>query len=199
MKDNHLYVLMAVTFFMCVILPATGIADVPREEIYQVGVLKPVDSTLKVKVGDAAPEFTLRAVSGGTVSLKDYIGKKNIMISFVPAAWTPVCSDQWPGYNLAREEFEQLDTVVIGISADNIPTLYAWTHTMGTLWFPVLSDFWPHGKTAEAYGVLRTDGTAERAIFIIDKKGIIRTIDVHDINKRPPLEGIMGELEKLNR
>ncbi|HPI92017.1 MAG TPA: redoxin domain-containing protein [Deltaproteobacteria bacterium] len=184
---------------MCVILPATGIADVPREEIYQVGVLKPVDSTLKVKVGDAAPEFTLRAVSGGTVSLKDYIGKKNIMISFVPAAWTPVCSDQWPGYNLAREEFEQLDTVVIGISADNIPTLYAWTHTMGTLWFPVLSDFWPHGKTAEAYGVLRTDGTAERAIFIIDKKGIIRTIDVHDINKRPPLEGIMGELEKLNR
>lgn len=199
MKDNHLYVLMAVTFFMCVILPGTGIADVPREEIYQVGVLKPVDSTLKVKVGDAAPDFTLRAVSGGAVSLKDYIGKKNIMVSFVPAAWTPVCSDQWPGYNLAREEFEQLDTVVIGISADNIPTLYAWTHTMGTLWFPVLSDFWPHGKTAEAYGVLRTDGTTERAIFIIDKKGIIRAIDVHDINKRPPLEGIMGELEKLNR
>jgi peroxiredoxin (alkyl hydroperoxide reductase subunit C) len=68
---------------------------------------------------------------------------------------------------------------------------------MGDLWFPVLSDFWPHGKVAETYGVLRSSGTTERAIFIIDRKGIIRYIDVHDINKRPPLETIMGELEKL--
>ena len=70
---------------------------------------------------------------------------------------------------------------------------------MGTLWFPVLSDFWPHGKAASAYGVLRSDGTAERAIFIIDRQGIIRYIDVHDINSRPPLEGIINELEKLNK
>ncbi len=70
---------------------------------------------------------------------------------------------------------------------------------MGTLWFPVLSDFWPHGKVADTYGVLRSDGMTERAIFIIDKKGIIRYIDVHDINKRPPLEDIIRELEKLGR
>jgi peroxiredoxin (alkyl hydroperoxide reductase subunit C) len=190
---------MVLGLVVCAGLPVAAASDVLHEGVYQVGTLKPVDSTLRVKVGDRAPEFTLRAVSGGTISLKDYIGKKNIMISFVPAAWTPVCSDQWPGYNLAREEFEQSDTMVIGISVDNIPTLYAWTKTMGMLWFPVLSDFWPHGRTAEAYGVLRSDGTTERAIFIIDKQGIIRYIDVHDINSRPPLEGIITELEKMKR
>lgn len=199
MKRTHNHVMLAIVVILGTLAPMTSTAGVPQEEIYQVGPLKPIDSTLKVKVGEKAPDFTLRAVSGGTVTLSDYVGKKNIMISFVPAAWTPVCSDQWPGYNLAQEEFERLDTVVIGISADNIPTLYAWTRTMGTLWFQVLSDFWPHGKTAEAYGVLRTDGTTERAIFIIDKQGVIRSIDVHDINKRPPLEGIMSELEKLNK
>jgi peroxiredoxin (alkyl hydroperoxide reductase subunit C) len=68
---------------------------------------------------------------------------------------------------------------------------------MGNLWFPVLSDFWPHGKVAASYGVLRSDGVSERALFVIDKKGIIRYIDVHDINKRPPLEDLVKELEKL--
>jgi peroxiredoxin (alkyl hydroperoxide reductase subunit C) len=56
---------------------------------------------------------------------------------------------------------------------------------MGNLWFPILSDLWPHAEVADAYGVLRADGTAKRAIFIIDKAGIIRYIDVHDINIRP--------------
>jgi peroxiredoxin len=176
---------------------STFASDVPKESIYRVGTLKPVDSVLKVKVGDKAPDFNLRSVSGNMVSLKDYVGKKNVVISFVPAAWTPVCSDQWPGYNIVRDEFERYDATLIGISVDNIPTLFAWTHSMGTLWFPVLSDFWPHGKVAGAYGVLRSDGTADRAIFIIDKNGVIRYIDVHDINKRPPLEDIINGLKKL--
>jgi len=80
---------------------------------------------------------------------------------------------------------------------DNIPTLFAWTNQMGKLWFPVLSDFWPHGAVAERYGVLRSDGVSERALFIIDKKGIIRYIRVNDINKRPPLEDLMKALGKL--
>jgi peroxiredoxin len=174
-------------------------SDVLQESIYQVGTLKPHDSILKVKVGDRAPDFTLKAVSGGMVSLKDLLGKKNIVISFVPAAWTPVCSDQWPGYNIARDEFERYDAILIGISVDNIPTLFAWTKIMGALWFPVLSDFWPHGKVADTYGVLRSDGTAERAIFIVDKHMKIRYIDVHDINKRPPLEDIINELKILQK
>jgi peroxiredoxin (alkyl hydroperoxide reductase subunit C) len=87
--------------------------------------------------------------------------------------------------------------MLLGITVDNIPTLFAWTNQMGHLWFPVLSDFWPHGKVAAEYGILRSDGMAERALFLIDKQGIIRYIDVHDINKRPNLEVLVRELQKL--
>ncbi len=168
-----------------------------KDNIYNTGTLKPRDSVLKVKVGQKAPDFTLPAVAGGKVTLSQYRGKKNVVLSFVPAAWTPVCSDQWPGYNIAQDIFEQHNAMLLGITVDNIPTLFAWTNQMGQLWFPVLSDFYPHGKVARTYGVLRSDGTTERALFVIDKKGVIRYIDVHDINKRPPLENLVRELEKL--
>ncbi|HNU84972.1 MAG: peroxiredoxin [Pseudomonadota bacterium] len=168
-----------------------------KDNLFSTGELKPVDSVLKVKVGDRAPDFTLPSIAGQMVALGHYRGKKNVVLSFVPAAWTPVCSDQWPGYNIVKDLFDASDAILLGITVDNIPTLYAWTNQMGHLWFPVLSDFYPHGKVAEAYGVLRSDGTAERALFVIDKKGGIRWIDVHDINKRPPLESLVRELEKL--
>jgi len=168
-----------------------------KDNIYVTGELKPVDSVLKVKVGQQAPDFTLPSIAGQKVTLGQYRGKKNVVLSFVPAAWTPVCSDQWPGYNIVKDLFDKHEAVLLGITVDNIPTLYAWTNQMGRLWFPVLSDFYPHGKVAETYGVLRTDGTSERALFVIDKKGLIRYIDVHDINKRPPLEALVRELEKL--
>jgi peroxiredoxin len=177
---------------------AYALSDAYKNNIYNPGELKPVDSILKVKVGDTAPDFTLKAVSGKTISLKDYYGKKNVVISFVPAAWTPVCSDQWPGYNIVKDIFELNDAVLLGITVDNIPTLYSWTNQMGKLWFEVLSDFWPHGAVAGKFGVLRSDGVSERALFVIDKKGIIRYIDVHNINQRPPLEMLVNELQKLN-
>ena len=169
-----------------------------KDNIYETGTLKPRDSVLKVKVGQKAPDFTLPAVAGGKVTLSQYKGKKNVVLSFVPAAWTPVCSDQWPGYNITKDIFDAHETILLGITVDNIPTLFAWTNQMGQLWFPVLSDFYPHGKVARTYGVLRSDGVTERALFVIDKKGVIRYIDVHDINKRPPLEHLVRALEKLN-
>jgi peroxiredoxin (alkyl hydroperoxide reductase subunit C) len=182
-------------------LKVDGRSEAFRENIYNPGTLKPTDSKLKVQTGERAPGFTLPSVSGEQISLGRYLGKKNVVLSFVPAAWTPVCSDQWPGYNIVRDLFETYDAILLGITVDNIPTLFAWTNQMvpegGALWFPVLSDFWPHGAVAEKYGVLRSDGTSERAIFIIDKKGIIRYIDVHDINERPPLEGIIKALEGI--
>jgi len=176
---------------------AYAASDAFKDNIYNPGALKPVDSVLKVKVGQKAPDFILKAVSGKTVSLRDYKGKKNVVISFVPAAWTPVCSDQWPGYNIIADIFESNDAVLLGITVDNIPTLFSWTNQMGKLWFEVLSDFWPHGAVAAKYGVLRSDGVTERALFVIDKKSIIRYIDVHNINQRPPLEDLVRELEKL--
>jgi peroxiredoxin len=193
----HFAFITGVLSLSAVIPAAFGLSDAYKGNIYQVGALKPIDSVLKVKVGQPAPDFILPSVSGEKISLSQFLGKKNVVLSFVPAAWTPVCSDQWPGYNIAKDIFSQYDAILLGITVDNIPTLFAWTNQMGKLWFPVLSDFWPHGAAAKRYGVLRTNGVAERALFVIDKKGILRYIDVHDINKRPPLEDLMGALEKL--
>ena len=170
-----------------------------KDDIYNPGQLKPIDSTLKVKVGDPAPPFTLPSFNGKQVSLEQFKGRLNVVLSFVPAAWTPVCSDQWPGYNIAQEFFKANDAILLGITVDNLPTLFAWTHQMGHLWFPVLSDFWPHGQVAERYGVLRTDGVSERALFIIDKKGILRYAHVEDINQRPSLEDLVNAMQKANR
>ncbi|MFC1567218.1 peroxiredoxin [Thermodesulfobacteriota bacterium] len=177
---------------------AWGLSEAFKENIYNPGELKPIDSTLKVQVGSKAPDFTLPSISGEQVSLSRFKGNKNVVISFVPAAWTPVCSDQWPGYNIVKEIFEKNDAILLGITVDNIPTLHAWTNQMGELWFPVLSDFWPHGKVAEMFGVLRSSGVTERALFIIDKQGIIRYAHAGDINKRPDLKILVTELEKLN-
>lgn len=165
--------------------------------VYRPGKLKPVDSRLKVKVGDRAPDFALPSVGGGKVRLSQFRGRQNVVLSFVPSAFTPVCSKQWPGYNISLDLFKQADATLLGITTNNIPTLHAWTVSMGGLDFEVLSDFWPHGQVASRYGILRSDGTTERALFIIDKTGIIRYIDVHDINKRPPLEDLATALAKL--
>lgn len=177
--------------------PAFGLSDVYENNIYDPGPLKPVDSELKVKAGDPVPDFTLPSIAGKRVTLSDFEGRKNVVLSFVPAAWTPVCSDQWPGYNIARPLFEKHNAILLGITVDNIPTLHAWTNQMGDLWFPVLSDFWPHGAAADALGVLRSDGMTERALFVIDTAGIIRYIEVSDINVRPSLEKLIKALGDL--
>ncbi|MDQ7831550.1 MAG: peroxiredoxin [Desulfovibrionaceae bacterium] len=159
--------------------------------------LKSVDSVLAVKVGDPMPDFDLPTIDGGRVRLSDFVGKKKLVLSFVPAAWTPVCSGQWPGYNIARELFAAENAELVGISVDNVPSLHAWVTQMGGLWFPVASDFWPHGGLTGKLGILRPEGVAERALFIVDEKGIIRYIDVHDINSRPDLGVLLTALRGI--
>jgi len=199
MKTSIALCLTAGLFMVFLITPAFGASAAYKDNIYNPGLLKPVDSKLKVRVGESAPDFTLPSVAGENITLSQFRGQKNVVISFVPAAWTPVCSDQWPGYNIAKGMFDEQDAVLLGITVDNIPTLYAWTKQMGKLWFSVLSDFWPHGAVADRYGVLRSDGVSERALIFIDKKGIIRDIQVNDINKRPDLESCAINLEKMNK
>jgi peroxiredoxin (alkyl hydroperoxide reductase subunit C) len=199
MKKLIEIILMAGLMGLFLFTPAFGASEAYKYNIYNPGLLKPVDSKLKVSVGESAPDFTLPSVAGKDITLSQFRGEKNVVISFVPAAWTPVCSDQWPGYNIAKEMFDEHDAVLLGITVDNIPTLYAWTKQMGKLWFSVLSDFWPHGAVADRYGVLRSDGVSERALIFIDKKGIIQDIQVNDINKRPDLESCAINLEKMNK
>jgi peroxiredoxin (alkyl hydroperoxide reductase subunit C) len=194
---------LGITVLVLAVFWGTALAqsDNLRKNIYPVGKLKPRDSVPKLQAGQRAPDFTLPEISGRSISLSDYRGRKHVVISFVPAAWTPVCTYQWPVYHLAQDIFDSHDAVLLGITVDNVPTLYAWTNQMveeGTrLWFPVLSDFYPHGQVAAQYGVLRSEGVSERALFVIDREGIIRHIEVYDINERPPLRGLISALKKL--
>lgn len=179
--------------------PTSGLSEELKKSIYDPGKRKPIDSVLKVTVGEIAPDFVLPSISGEKIALHQFHGKKNVVISFVPAAWTPVCSEQWPGYTIVKDVFSETDTVLLGITVDNIPTLHAWTNQIGKVWFHVLSDFWPHGSVAKTYGVLRSDGITERALFIVDKEGVLRFIQVSDINKKPDPSVCALELRKLKK
>lgn len=199
---------LKMSFYTCLMIlyigfllptPVFSASAAYKDNIFNPGELKPIDSKLKVKIGDPAPDFTLPSITGEEITLSQFKGKKHVVISFVPAAWTPVCSDQWPGYNIVKGMFDENEAILLGITVDNIPTLYAWTKQMGKLWFPVLSDFWPHGAVADLYGVLRSDGVSERALIFIDKQGLISDIQVSDINKRPDLEKCIINLKKMNK
>jgi glutaredoxin len=96
------------------------------------------------------------------------------------------------------DRFERMQTQVLGLSVDSVPCLKAWAESLGGITYPLLSDFYPHGQVAQAYGVLRSDGRSERVIFVIDKQGIIRYVDVHDIATQPDndlLFNILAEIE----
>ena len=90
-----------------------------------------------------------------------------------------------------------MNVQVLGISVDHVPCLQAWAKSLGGINYPLLSDFWPHGEVATKYGVLRKEGKSERAIFILDKEGIIRYIDIHDIDEQPDNEILLAELKKI--
>ncbi len=93
-----------------------GGATTPLVDLtFNPGKLKPVDSLLKVKVGQMAPDFILPSIAGGNIRLSSYRGKQNVVLSFIPAAWTPVCSEQWPGYNITKGLFRDNNAVPLGI------------------------------------------------------------------------------------
>ena len=96
-------------------------------------------------------------------------------------------------------KFEKLNAQVLGISVDHIPCLKAWAKSLGGISFPLLSDFGPLAAVAKKYGVKRKEGFSERAIFVLDKYGIIRYIDIHDIKDRPKNKILFAELNKVIR
>jgi len=96
-------------------------------------------------------------------------------------------------------KFAGLNAQVLGISVDHVPCLKAWAESLGGISFPLLSDFAPQGAVAKKYGVKRKEGFSERAIFLLDKFGIIRYIDIHDIADRPKNTVLFAELKKVIR
>src|SRR5919106_4527542 len=123
--------------------------------------------------GTPAPDFTLHSTPDQGVSLRDFRGRP-VILAFYPADWSPVCGDQMALYNEILPEFQRFGAQLLGISVDG-----KWCHNAfaasRNLNFPLLADFEPKGEVARAYGVYRaSDGTSERALFVIDDDGVIR-------------------------
>jgi peroxiredoxin len=100
-------------------------------------------------------------------------------------------------YEAARDRFARLDTHVLGISTDPVPSKAAWARHLGGFWFDLLSDFHPHGAVAAAYGVLQPDGFSERAVFVVDRDGRVAFARRYPIGEQPDVEEVFRVLEQL--
>jgi peroxiredoxin len=126
---------------------------------------------MAVEVGQAAPTFTLKDQAGNDVSLADYKGKQPVALVFYPFTFTGVCQGELCEIRDDPSTFEAAGAAVLAISCDTRHAQAQWAEQQGFT-FPVLSDFWPHGEVAKAYGVFNEQlGCANRASFIIDKEG----------------------------
>ncbi len=131
-----------------------------------------------VMVGEITPDFKLESTDAGEIELSRYIGSWVVMF-FFPAAFTGVCQSEVVEYNKELAKFKKLNTSIIGVSTDNVPTLQAWSKELGGIAYPLLSDF--KKAVSRLYGVLVEDkGMALRGTFIIDPDGILRYMLHHD-------------------
>ena len=125
-------------------------------------------------VGEVAPDFTLRDQFGQDVTLASFRGRKAVALVFFPYAFSGICTGEMSGIRDRLEEFLTFDTEVIAISCDAVYALRAFSDADG-LNFPLLSDFWPHGEVARAYGAFDEEaGCAVRASFVLDREGVVR-------------------------
>ncbi|NLE75571.1 MAG: redoxin domain-containing protein [Chloroflexi bacterium] len=149
------------------------------------------------KVGEAAPDFTLPAIDGKKVSLSEFKGKKHVILSFHPLAWTSVCGAQMLNLELSQAELEKLDAVALGMNVDPLPSKTAWAKALGISKLVLLSDFEPKAQTAEKFGIRRKEGFSERAVFVVDKQGIVRFAKVYPIGQLPDLNEALEVLRSL--
>ncbi len=149
-----------------------------------------------LRAGERAPAFTLNTTPDQAVSLKDFLGRP-VVLAFYPADWSPICSDQMGLYAQVMPAFKKFEAEVLGISVDGI-----WSHLAFAkdrrLNFPLLADFEPKGAVSRAYGAFEgRTGESARALFVIDRKGVIRWSFLSPDGVNPGADGILAALEKL--
>ena len=145
---------------------------------------------------DVAPDFTLYATPDQKIKLSEFKGK-NVVLAFYPADWSPVCSDQMALYNEMLKYFKKYDAEILGISVDS-----KWCHLAfaqsRNLHFPLLADFEEKGAVAKKYGVYdEEEGECKRALFVIDKEGVIQWSYLSPTAVNPGADGIIEALENL--
>src|SRR5438132_12654648 len=148
--------------------------------------------------GTEAPDFELLSTPDQKVSLSDFRGQP-VILAFYPEDWSPVCSDQMALYQAVLPEFQKFNAELLGISVDGI-----WSHLAfgkaRNLHFPLLADFEPKGEVARTYQVYRaTEGTSERALFVIDADGVVRWRYAAAVGLDPGADGILRALENLEK
>ncbi len=149
-----------------------------------------------IEVGMHAPAFTMEDTEERPVELKDYLGRK-VLLSWHPIAWTGVCTDQMRALEVNWERFQALNTMPLGISVDPSPGKKAWAAVLRLKNLPLLSDFWPHGKVAQDYGIFHEEfGMSERANIIVDEKGVVQWVKVYPMSQLPDIEEVFAELSK---
>jgi peroxiredoxin len=143
-----------------------------------------------------APDFTLHVTPDQSLSLSELRGRP-VILAFYPADWSPVCGDQVALLNAVLPEFKKYKAELLGISVDG-----SWCHTAFSqnrnLHFPLLADFEPKGAVAKLYGAYREkEGCCERALFVIDKNGMIAWSYLSPVAENPGADGILEALEAL--
>lgn len=147
-----------------------------------------------LKVGDQAPDFTLRSSAGDDVKLSDFRGQKNVVLLFYPMAFSGVCWIQLPGYQAAKPDFDTKDAELLGISTDSPYAAREFATQLG-LEYRLLSDM--QRTASAAYGVLRPEGFTNRAAFVVDKQGILQHVDVTGPGDQPSQSEVLEVLQKL--
>jgi peroxiredoxin len=125
-----------------------------------------------LQVGEKAPDFKLKSSLDTEIALADFLGQKHVVLAFYPLDFSPVCSIQLPEYSSHKVTIEKHDAVILGINRDSVYTHKAWAKEFG-IDVPLLADM--TNSVAKAYGVdLPERGMSKRAVFIIDKEGVLR-------------------------
>jgi peroxiredoxin len=148
-------------------------------------------------VGQMAPEFVLKDQDGKDVRLSQ-LKSRLVLLSFHPLAWTEVCAKQMQALEQNKGTFESLGTVPLGLSVDTVPSKKAWADHLGIKTLRLLSDFWPHGEVAKAYGIFRRkNGFSERANIIVDKDSKIAFVRVYEISQLPDIGEVIEVLRGI--
>lgn len=150
-----------------------------------------------ISIGKPAPNFSLEDNYGQFINLSDYKGK-NVLLSWHPLAWTPICTDQMRSLENSWNKFQDLNTIPFGISVDAQPSKKIWAESLILKHLRLLSDFWPHGKVTYDYGMfLEKEGTSKRANVIIDENGIIRWVKIYQSEQLPDINEIIQTLSSM--
>ncbi len=153
--------------------------------------------TSPLAVGATAPDFTLRDQNGQEVTLSSFRGDKCVVVVFYPFAFSGICTGEFCEIRDNLGAFVSDDVQVLGISTDHMFTQRAWADREG-YFFPLLSDYWPHGAVAQSFGVLHEGaGAALRGTFLIDREGIIRWSLINGIGQARDFSGYHQALREL--